>query len=78
MGSISRGDLLRVDGKIAIANSDIYTRLVYDDYDREIIDAGGDGGSAVSCLNVMFTDTGIVKTVRFDRSLIERVGREFP
>lgn len=78
MSWISRGDLLRVNGKVVIAHSGDYTKMVYDDYDREIIAAGGEGGSAVGCVNVMHTDTGIVQTIRFDMCKVEKVGREFP
>ena len=42
MSWISKGDLLRVNGKVVIAHSGDYTKMVYDDYDRDIIAAGGE------------------------------------
>ena len=70
---IKKGDLLRVNGKIVVADSDDYTRLVYDDIDYEIMRYGGPGGSAVGCVRVLHTDTGAVQTVRFDNAKIEKV-----
>ena len=76
MSWISKGDLLRVNGKVVIAHSGDYTKMVYDDYDHEIMRGGGEGGSAVSSVNVIFPETGIKWTVKV--SQIEKVGREFP
>lgn len=76
MWDIKKGDIVRVSGKVAIVDSSIYTRMVYDDYDHEIIAGGGEGGSAVSSVNVIFPDTGIKWTVKL--SQVERIGREFP
>lgn len=73
---IKKGDIVRVDGKVAIVDSEVYTRLVYDDYDYEIMRGGGEGGSAVSSVNVVFPDTGVKWTVKVSR--VERVGRDFP
>lgn len=71
-----KGDIVRVNGKVVIADSDVYTLMVYDDYDHEIMRRGGEGGSAVSAINVVFPDTGIKWTVKL--SQVEKVGREFP
>lgn len=76
MWDIKKGDIVRVNGKVAIAESGIYTHVVYDDYDREIMRGGGEGGSAVSSVNVVFPETGIKWTVK--SSQVEKVGREFP
>lgn len=73
---IKKGDIVRVNGKVAIADSDVYTRMVYDDYDHEIMRGGGEGGSAVSSVNVVFPETGVKWTVSVSR--VERVGRDFP
>ena len=73
---INKGDIVRINGKVAIADSGVYTRMVYDDYDYEIMRGGGGGGSAVSSVNVIFPETGIKWTVK--ASQVEKVGREFP
>jgi hypothetical protein len=73
---INKGDIVRINGKVAIADSGVYTRMVYDDYDYEIMRGGGEGGSAVSSVNVIFPETGIKWTVK--ASQVEKVGREFP
>ena len=73
---INKGDIVRVNGKVAIADSGVYTRMVYDDYDYEIMRGGGEGGSAVSSVNVVFPETGIKWTVKI--SQVEKVGRDFP
>jgi len=76
MWDIKKGDIVVVNGKVAIAESGIYTRMVYDDYDYEIMRGGGEGGSAVSSINVVFPETGIKWTVK--SSQVKKVGREFP
>jgi hypothetical protein len=76
MSWFKRGDIVRVDGKPAIVDSDVYVRAVYDDYDHEIMRGGGQGGQAVSCVNVVFPDTGIKWTVRVAQ--VAALGREFP
>ena len=73
MSWIKKGDLLRVNGKIVVADSEDYTQLVYDDIDYDIMRYGGQGGSAVGCVRVLHTDTGTVQTVRFDNARIEKV-----
>ena len=44
MSWFKKGDIVRVNGKPAIVDSDVYTKLVYDDYDHEIMRGGGEGG----------------------------------
>jgi hypothetical protein len=71
-----KGDIVRVNGKPAIVDSDVYTKVVYDCYDDEIARSGGEGGSAVTCVNVVFPDTGIKWTVKTIN--VTAMGREFP
>jgi len=73
MSWIKKGDLLRVNGKVVVADSDDYTQLVYDDYDYEIMRGGGEGGSAVGCVRILHTDTGVKQTVRFGSDRIEKI-----
>ena len=76
MSWFKKGDVVRVNGKPAIVDSDVYTKVVYDDYDHEIMRGGGQGGQAVSCVNVVFPDTGIKWTVKTIN--VVAIGREFP
>jgi len=61
---IKRGDLVIVQGKLAKVASRIY----------EIV--SGVDSTPVSCVNVEFTVTGEMWTVKIDQ--ITKVGRDFP
>jgi hypothetical protein len=69
---ISKGDLLEVNGKRVTAASDVYTKVIFDSYDLSIGRGGGEGGSAVSCINVVGSD-GKMWTARFDTSQIRKI-----
>lgn len=69
---ISKGDLLEVDGERVTAASDAYTRVVFDSLDWSIGRAGGEGGTAVGCVNVIYP-SGIMRTVRLDRAGIRKL-----
>jgi hypothetical protein len=62
---IKRGDLIMVQDMLATVASDVY----------EVI-SGGEDSTAIPCVNVVFTHTGIIWTVKIDQ--IKKVGREFP
>jgi len=60
MGYINKDDMLMVDGRVAVATSSDYTRLVYDAQDWESMRSSRDyeGGTAVGYVDVLYTDTG--------------------
>lgn len=57
MAYINKGDLLEVNGHLAVAVSDSYTKMVYDQYDMELCRAGFEGGTAVGFVNVTYSDS---------------------
>lgn len=69
---INKGDLVEVNGKRATASSGIYTRVVFDEQDYSIIASGGEGGTAVGCLNVVYPN-GVMHTVRLDRHRVVKL-----
>jgi hypothetical protein len=69
---IVKGDLVEVNGERATAASEIYTRLIFDSYDCSIIAAGGEGGTAVGCINVVYP-SGVMRTVRLDRHRVVKL-----
>lgn len=60
MSWINKGDMLQVEGQIAIATSSDYVKLVYDAYDREMMSLSRDyeGGTATIYVGVLFPETG--------------------
>jgi hypothetical protein len=69
---IAKGDLLEVNGERVTAASDVYTRLIFDSYDYSIARGGGEGGTAVSCINIVYP-SGVMRTARFDNSTIRKI-----
>jgi hypothetical protein len=69
---IVKGDLLEINGERATADSDIYTRVIFNSYDLSILLSPQQIGTAVSCINVVYP-SGIVRTVRFDNSKIRKI-----
>jgi hypothetical protein len=61
MAYISKGDLLEVNGRKALAASSDYTRLVYDDFDIECSRGSRsyEGGTAMGYVDLVYTDTGV-------------------
>jgi len=76
MSWFKKGDIVRVNGKPAIVDSEVYTKFVSEDYNHEIVRDGDEGGFAVEHVNVIFPDTGIKWTVKTVH--ITTLGREFP
>ena len=58
MAYINKGDKLKVRGVDAIATSEDYTKMVYDDYDYQLAKWGYEGGSAMGYVNVVYTESG--------------------
>ena len=72
MSWISKGDLLEVDGVQVIAAGSDFTKMVYDDYDRELMDHGIECGTAVGCVNVVYPD-GSTRSVIFNCHRVNRI-----
>jgi hypothetical protein len=68
MWKFRKGDLAKVNGKLAIIDSEVYTQTLHDKHDRD--------NFAADVVNVVFPQTGIVWTVKVLH--VEMVGREFP
>lgn len=71
MAYINKGSLVKVNGRLAVAVSNDYTKMVYDAYDAELFRAGYEGGTAEGYVDVSFSDT--LKRVSFPLSQVEKV-----
>lgn len=60
MAYINKGDMLLVHGRHAVADTNDYTKLVYDSYDLEMSSRWKEyeGGTAMGYVDVVFPDTG--------------------
>lgn len=56
MAYINKGDKLIAHGKNAIATSDDYTKMVYDDEDYFLGHRGYEAGTAMGYVNVRYED----------------------
>jgi len=68
MWKFRKGDLVKVSGKLAIIDSEVYAQILHDKHDSDNFTA--------DVVNVVFPETGIKWTVKVAQ--IEMVGREFP
>ena len=68
MWKFRRGDLAKVNGKLVVIESEVYTQILHDKHDQDSVSS--------EVVNVVFPQTGIVWTVKV--SQVEMVGREFP
>jgi hypothetical protein len=68
MWKFRKGDLAKVNGKLVVIDSEIYTQILHDKHDQDSVSS--------EVVNVVFPQTGIVWTVKV--SQVEMVGREFP
>jgi len=76
MSWFKKGDIVSVNGKPAIVDSDVYTKFVSEDYNHDLGRGDGENGFAIEHVNVVFPDTGIKWTVRTIN--VTGIGREFP
>lgn len=67
------GDIIKVNGKLATIASENYTRMVYDEADRELIDAGYEAGSACSFFDVIYNGSAKKESVNMSRAKVEFV-----
>lgn len=63
MAYINKGDLLKVNGRLAVATSNNYTKMIYDAYDLELGANGFEGGTAVGYVNVMYSNIDRIEPV---------------
>ena len=68
MWKFRKGDLAKVNGKLVVIESEVYTQILHDKHDQDSVSS--------EVVNVVFPQTGIVWTVKV--SQVEMVGREFP
>lgn len=68
MWKFRKGDLAKVNGKLVVIHSEVYTQILHDKHDQDSVSS--------EVVNVFFPQTGIVWTVKV--SHVEMVGREFP
>jgi len=68
---IRKGDMLTAGDRPALATSEIYVKMYYDDYDFELAAAGYEGGTACGVVDVVFTDNGQKATMKLSR--VQRV-----
>lgn len=68
MWKFRKGDLAKVNGKLVVIDSEVYTQIFHDKHDQDSVSS--------EVVNVVFSQTGIVWTVKV--SQVEMVGREFP
>jgi hypothetical protein len=76
MSWFKKCDLVQIDGKPAIVDSDVYTKFVSEDYSHNLGHGDGEGGSTITCVNVIFPNTGIKWTVETNN--VTCIGREMP
>lgn len=72
MSWINKGDLLEVDGIRVIAAGSDFTKMVYDDYDRMLMDHGIERGTAIGFVDVIYPD-GHQRSIRLGSSSIKRI-----
>lgn len=66
MAYINKGDLLKINGQLAVATSNNYTKMIYDAYDLELGANGFEGGTAVGYVNVMYSNAPITTSIPLD------------
>lgn len=67
MSYVNKGDLVSIDGNLAIATGPCFTKLHYNLEAHEMMRYGLDYGTAINVVPVLFTDTGRTAIVQMSR-----------